>query len=1034
MRHAIYAILVCLTSPASGQLNGKFTFRHIDQTNGLLHTTVKGIGQDADGYMWILTWNGLQRYDGSRFVNYPEILQHSSFGSLHDGELFVDTLSDNVWVFTFDKIDKLSQLSNTFTTTTLQTFLKDQLSRSSETFSSELHESWQIGEAGAIVRDKENTVISSFFNPNPGQPHRNTVIIRDSVSGGYLTHNFSYLVKGDPETHKLISSSDSLSTDPLLKQLWDLFGNKNRIRYILRDSDHNLWISTWTYWLLRYNLDTKQLSRYSLLDLVRKQTGSDSDNNNMLVNAMYEDRQKNLWVGTDFAGLLKYNRKFDRFDYITSDEKVRDGLRYNFSIYSIFQDRDDNIWLGTDRGISVFNPYRNYFQSIHHVDGNKASLPKYDINDIIQTSQGEILVATWGGGITVFDHEWNFKRNVHFEGAPGLEQIWSFVKLDNGTVWAGAQNGFIHIYDPILQSFGSIHPMETGFSTITKMAKDHEGNILIGLSNGKTTLYNKTENKFYPYIDQASDSTYVPTAVLDIHIDQDGRCWVTTATGLYEYNRQKHFYTHLYQPEGSSTGVAFQGIESYNDSTLLLGAEYKGIYSFNVYTHVFSRIPVQDHIDNTSVYAIRKDEEGGIWFTTNFSIIKMNADFKQQTLFHVDQSMMNASFVSSRFYELNDGRWVTHSPAELVCFDPGKIGAEAGTRLQVAICRFTVFDKKMFIDSFLEKQLPIILPYDHNFISIEFSALQYTDMRQINYYYRLTGVNKTWIQSTTRQFADYTNLPSGEYTFEVKADYGNGPSSVTSFGIIITPPWWGTWWFRTICLLALGSLIYWFVRNRINTIRKEAGLKHRIAETEMMALRSQMNPHFIFNCINSIDAMIQSNDKYRATLYLNKFAKLIRNVLDSSKQNMIPLSKDMETLQLYIDLEMFRHHDKFTATIMADEELLQNDYKVPPLIVQPYIENAILHGLRHKMDHPGRLSVTVNKKEEYIMYIIEDNGIGRKTLDVDTRKDSIGYGMQISSDRVRLFNKEEIASVQITDLETNGVAAGTRVEVQLKIQ
>lgn len=1034
MRHAILVILVCLTFSASSQWNGKFTFTHIDQTDGLLHTTVKGIGQDADGYMWILSWNGLQRYDGSRFVDYPEILQHSAYGSLHDGELFVDTLADNVWVFTYDKIDKLDKSTNTFTTTTLQGYLEDQLSQSSDTFSNELRESWQIGKAGAIFRNEDHELLSAFFNPNPGQTHRNTVIIQDPVSGDYFTHSFKYVVIGDPKSHKLISSSDSLTTHPLLKQLWDRYGHTNRIRYILLDSYHTLWISTWTYNLLSYNFDTGQLKSYSLLDIARQERGAERDNNNMLVNAMYEDKQKNLWVGTDFAGLLRYDRKHDRFDYITSDEKLRDGLLYNFSIYSIFQDRDDNIWLGTDRGISVFNPYRNYFQSIHHVDGNSSSLPKYDINDITQTAQGEILVATWGGGITVFDNEWNFKRNVHFAGAPGLEQVWSFVKLDDGTVWAGAQNGYIHVYDPVLHSFRSIHPVETGFSTITQMAKDHDGNILIGLSNGKITLWDKTENKFYPYINQASDSAYISTAVLDICIDYSGRCWVTTAAGLYEYDRERHSYTHLFQPEGSSTGVAFQGIEVYNDTMLLLGAEYKGIYTFNIHTSSFSRIPVNDAHENTSVYAIKKDKVGNIWCTTNYTLIKMNADFRQQSLFQVDQSMMNASFVSSRFYELNDGRLVTHSAAELICFDPGKIGTERDAHLEVEICGFNVYEKKMFIDSFLDKHVPIVLPYNSNFISIEFSALQYTDMRQINYYYRLTGVNKTWIHSTTRQFVDYTDLPSGEYTFEVKADNGNGPTSITSFGIIINPPWWGTWWFRILFLLALGSLIYWVVRGRIHTIRKEAALQQRIAETEMMALRSQMNPHFIFNCINSIDAMIQSNDKYKATVYLNKFARLIRNVLDSSKQNKIPLSKDMETLQLYIDLELFRHQDKFTATVTTEDELLQNDYKVPPLIVQPYVENAILHGLRHKMNHPGRLSLTVTKQHETILYVIEDNGVGRKSVKVDSKKDSNGYGMQISRDRVRLFNKEEIASVQITDLEKDGVPAGTRVEVQLKIQ
>src|SRR6185436_14396597 len=160
----------------------------------------------------------------------------------------------------------------------------------------------------------------------------------------------------------------------------------------------------------------------------------------------------------------------------------------------------------------------------------------------------------------------------------------------------------------------------------------------------------------------------------------------------------------------------------------------------------------------------------------------------------------------------------------------------------------------------------------------------------------------------------------------------------------------------------IAGITTWLVRRRIAAIRNEADLKHRIAETEMMALRAQMNPHFIFNCINSIDALIQSNDKYHATVYLNKFAKLIRNILDSSKQNTIPLAKDIETLRLYIDLEQFRNENKFTADIEIDDWLLQDDYKVPPLIIQPYVENAILHGLRNRVDDKGKLFISIERQ------------------------------------------------------------------------
>jgi LytS/YehU family sensor histidine kinase len=228
-------------------------------------------------------------------------------------------------------------------------------------------------------------------------------------------------------------------------------------------------------------------------------------------------------------------------------------------------------------------------------------------------------------------------------------------------------------------------------------------------------------------------------------------------------------------------------------------------------------------------------------------------------------------------------------------------------------------------------------------------------------------------------------------------------------------------------------ITYWIVRKRIRSIRYEAGLKQKIAETEMMALRAQMNPHFIFNCINSIDSLIQDNDKYHATVYLNKFAKLIRSILDSSKQNTVTLANDMETLKLYIEMEQFRNENKFTAVIKADPGLLQEDFKVPPLIIQPYVENAILHGLQNRPGKDGQLVISLNRRDGQIQYIIEDNGVGRVHRQNGHSTDRVSYGMQMSSDRVKLFNQEEHASVQITDLVDDGIPSGTRVEVFLKM-
>ena len=206
-----------------------------------------------------------------------------------------------------------------------------------------------------------------------------------------------------------------------------------------------------------------------------------------------------------------------------------------------------------------------------------------------------------------------------------------------------------------------------------------------------------------------------------------------------------------------------------------------------------------------------------------------------------------------------------------------------------------------------------------------------------------------------------------------------------------------------------------------------------MAETQMQVLRSQMNPHFIFNSLNSIDAFVQSNDKYNATIYLGKFAKLMRNVLDSSKQNTISFSKDIETLKLYMEMELQRSENKFTVDITIDDELMNSDYKVPPLIIQPFIENAIIHGLRNRDDNGGTLCITISRTDRQIVYIITDNGIGRAAAERMHPGKGASYGLEMSYERVKLFNKEMAPSVEITDLYENKKAAGTRIMVQLNI-
>ena len=235
--------------------------------------------------------------------------------------------------------------------------------------------------------------------------------------------------------------------------------------------------------------------------------------------------------------------------------------------------------------------------------------------------------------------------------------------------------------------------------------------------------------------------------------------------------------------------------------------------------------------------------------------------------------------------------------------------------------------------------------------------------------------------------------------------------------------------------LAVRNIILKRKNEMLRNEHLQSALKRKALELEMQALRAQMNPHFIFNCLSAIDNLIQTNQTDKATTCLSRFAKLLRGVLDSSKNNLVAFQKDFDTLKLYLEMEEFRCNKKFKYELNADAELMESDYKVPPLIIQPFVENAIHHGLLNKQEGSRELKIEAQLKDDHIVYLISDNGVGRKKAGIIkemNRPNQKSYGIEITKERIQLHNKnEEEDDLVITDLEEGGLSVGTQAMVRI---
>ncbi len=246
-------------------------------------------------------------------------------------------------------------------------------------------------------------------------------------------------------------------------------------------------------------------------------------------------------------------------------------------------------------------------------------------------------------------------------------------------------------------------------------------------------------------------------------------------------------------------------------------------------------------------------------------------------------------------------------------------------------------------------------------------------------------------------------------------------------------------------LVGVGFLLSIFVAFLIyksfeaRKIKNESQYKQKIAETEMQALQAQMNPHFFFNSLNSIENFIMQNEKKLASDYLNKFARFIRGILDSSNNAMIEINKDLQSLQLYIDLEQLRFNNKFSYCCKVSPQLKDGEYHVPSLLVQPFLENAINHGIGPSERTDLNIYLQVKLANNMIHYTIEDNGIGREQSRVYNELNKPfhkSFGMKLTQDRINIFNQDSgsSSSVRITDLfDENNNPSGTRIEFALKL-
>ncbi|MFT5183329.1 MAG: ligand-binding sensor domain-containing protein/two-component sensor histidine kinase [Flavobacteriales bacterium] len=979
--------------------NGQhYNFRNFSVRDGLAQSQVYTMLQDSRGYLWFGTrGGGISRYDGVSFLNFTQRdgLPNNTINCL------IEDLDKTIWIGTHKGVSRfdgqeftnylpLPGLSTEVECMTLDSNGQLWIGTESGVFYMEndslLH--WDNGQEWGF-----QTIYDLAFD-NEGRMwggtdkglfcHTNgdfTLFDRSNAFNTNLVTCVEPDLKGNiwvglygDGVYKLTPSGLAKVSEIKAEEVFDL----------LFVPGGNLWIATLENGALLYNPSTDEVNQYSEKEgLASKQ-----------VRSLMQDDWGTIWMGTSGGGVSRFSGQ--QFQYFSTEN----GLP-GHQVYSITEDHACKIWIGIgDQGICRIDTETGIVERDSLITSGKVKALFTDLG-------GRVWVGSNGDGISIYDQDTVIKLDM----GSGLSSNWiSSIELHNAKYYIGTLGGGINVLTPLDSTHRSfevdIFSVSRGVDNrISDLVSDEESRLwFCSLSAGVGVMLDNGD------VLQFDESHGLPnTAVRSLAIDEAGWLWL---------------------------GMAGSGLARMN-----LNAEVLS----------FEQFESEIQLASDNIYFLQFDEDQNLWVGSESGIDKISLEADriplEVTHFGRQAGIVGVETCSNSSFKSSDGN-LWFGTIDGLCRTSPNSQWRNTQAPKTLIQNVNLFYQplqethlKTFLGPWGQVNDTLILTYDQNHLSFDFVGLDLLYPEKVAYQWMLEGEELDWSPMSNRTSATYSNLRPGFYTFRVRSCNGDGicneQEEIIYFNILM--PFWQKTWFLIVGILAalLIAISIYFIR--VGRIRQEArekneklNLEKSVIELEQKALRLQMNPHFIFNSLNSIQGLIAKEDAKTARLYLSKFSKLMRQTLENSREMMITLADEISALENYLDIEKFTHEDRFEYKIESEVET--DDFLIPPLVIQPFAENAIIHGLMPK-GKGGQLLIKFAQEGDDLIVEIWDNGIGRKAAAQNKAQRSNYHksaGLEVTQERLDLLNGAEARSLEITDLQDSvGNALGTMVKIRL---
>ncbi len=999
-----------------------FKFRTLTTAQGLPDNVVIKSVKDKRGFLWVATHNGISRFDGKDFQNYDHRPNDStSLRSIWVSDLVLDN-QQTIWASTewgvcyyneredhFVYINKPSQMQLVFkmpmfvdTGRTLWVAAEDGLKK-----------------VNTVSKTFTLTALNRIADPQFITADKNHHLIIGTRGKGLFEYDVVY------DSYKKIDLSLPEGTHYMDAVL----------------SNDHLLICT-DIGLLQLNAD-RSVHLYNRQDSMPAQKVEQL----MCIQKFIKGFGRNIFVcGTYNKKLFLFDETKQVFTTQLLSSSTNPDKFFPAVVYHLYDD-NNILWISTDRGLGQVNlgnqQPQTFFINELRSEGNIPMIKKAVADDPFAKKYIWLSVLAPFGGVLLYDTEKQMIEKEWNTMLRGSAIIYNDLRHSNyGDIIFGLRNDAIDFFDKTRGLFKTLKLSHAAYC----LEEESNGDLWIGTDIGLTFVDSRT-GKLRDYAGDFDGTDLEKNAygsafpVFDIRKLNDKKLWLANPKyGLFSFDTAtKKFLPHR-QPDNTSFSLLNRcsALENVGNDSIWLG-NMAGLSCYIISQNKFINFNLSKGLKSDYVYSIRKDKSNNIWArgnrdvfyfdTKKFSVISMIL----KTPFDALSYLQRISLVGNDMLLGHDGGFSIFSTIDFTS------SSNEFPRLQFT--GFTINGRNIFFDKDSAGVRSLRFGHSENQVGIDFTAIEYNYPGDIEYWYKLEGIEKNWKDAGDKRSINYSNLPPGHYAFALYVinKRNNIKSDVAYFKFIIRPAIWQRWWFWPLAALLFVFLILIVAMRRIRIIREnekqKTAINKAMAELETRMLRSQMNPHFIFNSLNSVQKYIWENKEEDAAEYLARFAKLMRAILENSQKATITLEEEIAVTKLYVDLEHRRSNGGFEYTIKVDPALDQHSVRIAPLIMQPFIENAIWHGLNKKQSK-GMLHIHIFEKERQLICVIDDNGVGRNFGNKSEVKQTKSLGIEIT--RQRLFNMIEstksFASVDIKDKFEDGQPAGTAVTLTLPLQ